>query len=199
MWNSEKEQAAYKKYADTRTVYANNGYNIVEVSVSMLKANVFGMIAAIAIAYIFHAVYYHLFPLDQSAYTSTPLMLMLLLASIVIHELLHGVFFSMFTSGTWRDKIHFGINKISPYCSCTKPISAVGYACAGLAPFAILGMGMFVLSIQINSRYLFMLSLYNILFCSGDLFMIALLLKHRPKEILDHPSRYGFYILKRKT
>jgi hypothetical protein len=124
--------------------------------------------------------------------------LLVIFLCIVVHELLHGIVFYAFCRGGWKDNIGFGVlwSSLTPYCTCKKPLRVVGYLLAGLAPFWVLGVGIYAVSVCFGMRELMYLGLFNILSSGGDLLIAVLLLIHRPRLALDHPVRCGFFILK---
>ncbi len=60
---------------------------------------------------------------------------------IIIHELIHGIFFAMYARKGFKS-VKFGIlwKMLTPYCHCKEPLKIRHYIIALLAPFIILGI-----------------------------------------------------------
>ena len=116
---------------------------------------------------------------------------------IVLHELLHAIGFTIRRRIKWKGSIKFGfnLNRLFCYCIYLKPLPLIDYLIGALFPFAVLGIGLFVISIIIGSKLLLLASICNFLACTGDLMLFHLAVKKYPSLILEHPTDVGFIAL----
>jgi hypothetical protein len=115
---------------------------------------------------------------------------------IFIHELIHGVIFAFYAPNGFRSvKFGFSKNLGSPYCHCSDPIKVKHYMRAGIAPFVVLGVIPYALSIVTGNNWI---KIFGLLFCIGgfgDLLVWIKLLKFdRNRLVKDHPSKMGFIL-----
>jgi hypothetical protein len=204
IWMAGKNVQSRKKdraeiiieYENVIRDYSMRGYTIKDASVSIIKASIIGTaIASVLViaGYIsFHAVH----PDSEFEYSSF-LFLLLLVISIPIHELLHAIGFVLLSRGKWQRDVRIGVmwEALTPYCTCSKPMRAIGYALASLCPFVLLGILPYIASFLSGDQLLMWLGLTNVLFSGGDLLIFALLMIKHPKIVLDNPKECGFYIL----
>src|SRR5512145_3395011 len=66
---------------------------------------------------------------------------MSVLLAIIMHELIHGLFFALYAENGFR-AVSFGFSHtmFSPYCHCKDPVRVKHYRRAGIAPTLILGI-----------------------------------------------------------
>jgi hypothetical protein len=117
------------------------------------------------------------------------------LLNILLHEWLHGIGFHISCQGHWNDNIKIGVlwSSLTPYCTCKKPLSAYAYLFGIVLPLLILGFGIYFISLYLGIRVLLYIGLMNILFAGGDILIALMLINCRPKLVLDHPTRCGFF------
>jgi len=118
------------------------------------------------------------------------------LVAIFVHELIHGFLFAIYAPNGFRSvKFGFSKNLGSPYCHCSDPIRVKHYMRAGIAPFVILGIIPYVLSLVTGNNWI---KVFGLLFCIGgfgDLLVWIKLLKYdRNTLVRDHPSKMGFIL-----
>jgi hypothetical protein len=119
-----------------------------------------------------------------------------LLAGIVMHELLHGISWSIFVPGGMRS-IRFGIHwkLLAPYCHCNAPMKVRHYKTGTAMPLVILGILPAIYAIGFgNSTLLF----FGILFtwaAGGDIISLFMLRRlDNDSYVYDHPHKMGFFI-----
>jgi len=120
---------------------------------------------------------------------------------IVVHELIHGIFFAMFAKNGWKS-IKFGILKemLTPYCHCKEPLKVKHYIIGAAMPGIILGIIPAVIAIITGSLFLLVFGIIFTVAACGDILIINLLLKENINDLAeDHPSEVGFYIYGKKT
>ena len=113
-----------------------------------------------------------------------------------IHELVHATAFMIVGVRYKNVKFGYDIKKMIIFCSASQPITKGRYKFVLIAPFVILGLIPYILSIIfLNYPYLFFSSLM-IGASAGDLTMLSKLLKLKGDfMVLDHPTEPAFYIV----
>lgn len=123
--------------------------------------------------------------------------MLVLIAGIPIHELLHGLVFGAFAHGGYRS-VKFGVDKhtYTPYCHCNAPIRVQYYRLGALLPLFALGVAPFVVSLFNGSFGWWLYGFFFIVAAGGDLVALKML-KDIPghRKVLDHPEKMGFYVL----
>ena len=115
---------------------------------------------------------------------------------IVVHELIHGLTWSIFAPNHWKD-IEFGFmaQYLTPYCTCGVPLEKGQYILGALMPLIVLGLIPAVIAIFSGSFLLLMISVVMIMSAGGDVLLVRELLRFRTdaKEqlIYDHPTQAG--------
>lgn len=180
--------------------YESEGYMVKEHTISVLTANLMAFVIALPIVIICGVIYfkvYHLFDKNNSAIiyiTSQELILgvVLIIAFIFIHELLHGITWRRFCKD--KKSISYGVmwKQATPYCCCAEPLTFKGYILGGLMPFLVIGIGLFIVALALGNSMIFILSMFNIIGASGDLTIALMLLRCRKSVIIDHPTKCGF-------
>jgi len=98
---AQKRFELNERYNDTLKEYINLGYRTQETHISIIKASIYGILLAGLLcigAYIwFHSVWPNIDPVYNSY-----LLLALMLISILLHEILHGVGFYLSTGRKWK-------------------------------------------------------------------------------------------------
>lgn len=114
---------------------------------------------------------------------------------IVLHELIHGLFFALYSKSKFR-KISFGImwKHLAPYCHCEEAIKAKHYGVALLMPTILLGFAPFFIGFIIGNFFAVFVGIMMIMAGMGDFMAFALLLKVPGDTlVIDHPNKVGFY------
>lgn len=174
-----------------------------KVSISIVKANVFAIVILIVSAIVFLVPFFLIWsgrkPVIETFgdLGNMGIFLILILAGIAIHELIHGLTWACFAKSGWKS-IHFGVmwKLLTPYCHCNEPLHIASYMMGALMPCIILGIIPSVIALIIGNFTLMIWGIIFIASASGDLWMTWLLTKENPKSlVLDHPSEAGFYII----
>ena len=168
----------------------------------MLRANilafVIGIPAAIVQLYIF--VYLHgaqTGQIDLAALLSLLLFFVVLIGSIFVHELIHGL--------TWKalgKKSHVTITygfqwkTLTPYAHLNEPVEINIYRIGGFMPGFVLGILPYLLSLVLDNNFLLWFGVIHTIAASGD-WLVLWSLRHEKSGTLveDHPSRAGCYII----
>jgi hypothetical protein len=116
--------------------------------------------------------------------------------AIVVHELIHGIMFALYTHNGFRS-VTFGFNaKIAAfYCHCNEPIRVKHYRRACIAPLIILGLIPLIIGYFTGIGWFNTFGLVLTIGGFGDLIVYLKLLKLKKNRfVLDHPDKLGFIL-----
>lgn len=120
---------------------------------------------------------------------------------IVVHELIHGLFFGIYAKSGFKS-ISFGVlwKYLTPYCHCNEPLLLKHYIIGAIMPGIILGLIPSILALVLGSMPLLILGWYMTIGAAGDIMIIKLLWSEDKSNsyVLDHPSEAGCYIYREK-
>lgn len=115
---------------------------------------------------------------------------------IIIHEMIHGLFMLLFSKR--RDAIKFGFHKdiFVPFAHCKVPLVSGQMFIVAIAPWIILGLIPFILSL-INGNLIFWFVGFSMTLAAiGDFIYAFLILKTGFNiKIIDHDKEIGFKIV----
>lgn len=196
---SPSKQKIIDNYEEQRRYYLEKGYVEKQEIISVVKANVMAFATAGPFAVVCILIWIFKMHRQEGIFNIRDLIWawILCLICILIHELLHGVGWVLWTKKGWKS-IYLGVmwDSLTPYCHCKEPLKPKQYLIGGLFPFFILGIGVFFAALFTGNGVLFFLSLINILSAGGDTTIACMELKYLKKNeecyILDHPTDCGF-------
>lgn len=120
-----------------------------------------------------------------------------LIASIGLHELIHGIGWMVFGHKSFS-AIRYGVlwKSLTPYAHLKEPVEINAYRIATFLPGLILGILPYMLSLLLGDGNLFWFSLIHTIGAGGD-WLILWLIRAVPAGTLveDHPTRAGCYVL----
>ncbi len=190
---AKKERIA--NYENQREVFLGQGYIEEQCIITVIRINFQALLYAIPWIVIMFSLSVAFNGEMEFEISGLPFLFLLIamILSIPIHEFLHGLGWYLSCKNGWKS-IVYGImwKLLTPYCHCKEPLSWRKYIVGGLLPFMVLGTGISVLGIILNSGILLLLGAYNIIAAGGDLVIGAKTLKYRDGILLDHPSECGF-------
>jgi hypothetical protein len=174
-----------------------------DLSISMEKANVYSLIFALPLAALLVAFYVMRWEAGgaiagfNSLFRAFLTFLIVFLAGVVLHELIHGLTWMVFGRKPLR-AIQFGfqLKTLTPYAHCTEPMCVNAYRIGTVMPGILLGLLPALLGIMNGNGWLLAFGVLFTVAAGGD-FLILWLLKDvdRRKLVEDHPTRAGCYIL----
>ena len=126
------------------------------------------------------------------------------IASIVIHEGIHGLCWALGAPDHFKD-IEFGfvVKQLTPYCTCKVPIPVPLYIFGSLMPMTVLGIIPGILSIFYASFGILSFFILQILAGAGDFLITCIVIKHmmrtgcRDVVLIDHPYECGAVIFEK--
>ena len=203
---STKEQRRLNVFEATCERLLEEGYKKTNLTIGIVKANLFVLLLAIPVVAIGVLLFVWRNPiglLRPTPYGSL-WFIVLFVVLIVVHELLHGLTWSLFSEHHFKD-IDFGFMKeyLTPYCTCSVPLSKSHYILGALMPCIVLGIMPTALGILLGSHLWFWTGIIMVLSAGGDLMIVwkVLRFKKQPesKEVLiyDHPTQAGSVIFEK--
>ncbi len=120
-------------------------------------------------------------------------LLLLLLAGIMLHELIHGVTMATFAKNGWKSvSFGFNIKAIAPFAHCKEPLTPDAYRLSLIMPGFLLGDVPILLSWFTGN---ILLLFFGILFCwaaAGDVIVLWMSRSITDGQLQDHPDKIGF-------
>jgi len=189
-----------------------------EIIVNIVWANIFGVIVLIIAILLFGIPFYILWhekflnvqminlimnsPAQIiMAVKNLAIYLLILFILIVIHELIHGIFISIFAKNRFKS-VKFGIaparKLFSPYCHSKEKLKINHYRIVVIMPLIIMGIIPTIISIIIGNLFLLFWGIIFIMAAGGDALIFLKTLKQKGDSwIFDHPTEPGFYAYKK--
>lgn len=198
------EQKRLDKFEALSAQMIEQGYRRVELTVSIVKANVFAIVLLIPLFIIGFGLFFLRNRTFSGSFTPATMLLLLLafLALIVIHELTHGAGWAIFAEHGSRD-IEFGFMKqyLTPYCTCLVPLTKGQYIFGALLPCVLLGVVPMIAAILLGSLPLLFLGIVMTDSAAGDMLIVWKILRYgsEGKQIvyMDHPTQAGGVIFEK--
>lgn len=203
---SPKEQKRLNVFEETCERLSLEGYKKTDLTISIVKANLFVFLLAIPVVAIGVLLFAWKNPI--SLLTPSPqgslLFVALFMVLIVVHELVHGLTWSVYAEHHFKD-IDFGFMKeyLTPYCTCSTPLPKRQYIMGALMPCIVLGIIPTVIGILLGSSLLFWIGIIMTLSAGGDIMIVCKVVAFKEqsdsKEVLiyDHPTQAGSVIFER--
>ena len=119
-----------------------------------------------------------------------------IILGIVLHELIHGLTWSIFAESGLKS-IKFGViwKWLTPYCHCKEPLLVKEYIIGASMPAIILGIIPSIFAIITGNLVLILFGLFFTLAAGGDFMMINILRKEPMNNLVqDHSSKIGCYV-----
>jgi hypothetical protein len=119
-----------------------------------------------------------------------------------VHELVHGITWGIFAAHHFKD-IEFGVmwQLLTPYCTCTVPLTKRQYILGGLMPLIVLGIIPTAIAIAAGSFFWLIIGLVMILSAGGDILLVWKLIRYKTDKqdvlIYDHPTKAGSIVFEK--
>ena len=174
-----------------------------KVAIDIVKANIFAVIIMVMSAIVFLVPFFWIWKDKKTiselfgGFGNLSIILILVVAGIVVHELIHGLTWACYAKNGWKS-ISFGVmwKFLTPYCHCDEPMHIHGYMMGAMMPCIVLGVIPAIAALFIGSLPVLAWGIFFIATAAGDIWMTWLLTKENPKSmVLDHPSEAGFCII----
>lgn len=195
------EEKRLERFEAAAAQLAAQGYTRTDLTVGIVSANVFAAVLTLPVIGLGLWLFYLKNGFSGVRFSSI-WMLPALIVLTVVHELVHGLGWSLYTPNRLRD-MEFGFIKqyLTPYCACGAPLGRKEYIVGALAPLVIVGVIPAVLGILFGSFFWTMMGLIMILAAGGDMLIVKNILAYKTdaKDILymDHPTQAGGVIFEK--
>ncbi len=214
---SEKERKLTKKEQERAIAFeklsremTDSGYVEKDLTVGIVYANFMALLVACPVIIVLGIVYVIAHPefggiltiFEGGHLLLSVLFLVCIIVLTVLHELIHGLTWSLFTEKRWNS-ISFGViwSALTPYCTCNEPLTKKQYIAGSIAPTVILGLIPMFIAIAVGSPFLFLLGAVMYLGGGGDMTIILKMLKFKAigNEVLylDHPYKVGLVVFEK--
>lgn len=177
-----------------------------DFSVSMVKANLYAVIAALPFIVILVGLdiylwkwrnyFGELFSLEPQYFS---LFMLAIFVGVIIHELIHGITWQLFSNNK-SNAIRYGIDlkTMSPYAHCKEPMEIKAYRLGAVMPAIILGFLPAFIGIITGNAVIFILGLVFILAAGGDILILWLIRNVKAGSLVeDHPKKAGCYVIEK--
>lgn len=177
-----------------------NPENKRDLSISMLRANIVAVFIMVPVSILQFSLYHMLHGAKRTEFTLYLLnilfFLALLIASIVGHELIHGLTWMGFGKKPFSAlKFDIQWKTLTPYAHLKEPIEINAYRLGGFMPGFVLGILPFILSLILGNGTLLWFSIIQTAAASGDWLILWILRNVKSGTFVeDHPSRAGCYV-----
>lgn len=201
---SEAEQKRLAKFEATSDALIRQGYRRVDLTVSIIKANIFAVVLLIPLLVI--GICTVVFRNNGVSLGHSPLNIILFFVTylilIPVHELIHGACWAILTEHHFKD-IEFGFMKqyLTPYCTCTVPLGKGPYIFGALMPLIILGIIPMIIGIVTGSIFVLSVGILMTDAAAGDIMIVWKLLRYKSTAehvvYMDHPTQAGGVIFEK--
>ena len=180
------------------------GYVYKNLSLDVVYANIMAVVFALPFIVVLYSLF---FVVNGDGDESFSLLQMYLFAIIillltVVHELIHGSVWGIFSKNHFKD-ISFGViwSMLTPYCCCKNTLKKWQYILGGIMPMIVLGILPCIYAIVFCNFYVLLIGLLMVLGGGADLLICIKMIfyKSECKEVLfiDHPYECGFVVFEK--
>ena len=201
---TEAERRRLERFEALAEKMKAEGYRRTDLTISIVAANVFALVLFVPLFIGGMA----LFILKNSAGridmgpSSVFGIMIAMLVLIVVHELIHGLVWSISAERGFKD-IEFGfmVKYLTPYCTCGVPLSKGQYIAGALAPLVFLGIVPMIWGILAGSFPVLLVGIIMADSAAGDIQIVWQILRYKSGSIdvvyIDHPTQGGGVIFER--
>lgn len=201
---TDTEQKRLARFESLSAELTGQGYTRTELTIGIVRANVFAVFLLIPLAIIGVGLFYMRHKTLAAGFGAGTLLWFVIIfaALIVIHELIHGACWAIFAEHHFRD-IEFGIMRqyLTPYCTCGVPLRKGPYILGALMPLILLGVIPMIAGILIGSMPVLLIGILMADSAAGDIMVVWNILKYRSRAknivYIDHPTQAGGVIFEK--
>lgn len=201
---SPAEERRLRRFEELSEELIGQGYRRVELTVSVVKANIFAVALLLPLLIVGGGLFFlRNHSMIGGLGKMNPLLFAaLFFAMIVVHELIHGLSWSLFAENRWKD-IEFGFMKqyLTPYCTCGVPLKKGAYIFGALMPLVLLGILPMIVGILADNLGLLLLGVILADAAAGDILIVWKILRYRSEAgtvvYIDHPTQAGGVIFEK--
>lgn len=199
---SEEEQKRLTRFEQTAQELTKQGYTRHDLTIGMGKASWIAIFLLIPLFIAGYGLYYLVHhKIEMTGFNGAAFLIVFLLLTVV-HELIHGISWSIFTPNHFKD-IAFGIMMpyLSPYCTCMAPLTKPRHIFGTVMPLILLGIVPTVIGIAAGIPMALLMGLLMIDIATGDILIIRKILAYKTSAAdvvyMDHPTDAGGVIFER--
>jgi hypothetical protein len=187
-------------------------YRKEKLTINFVWANIFGILILIPITLAYGIPYFflwsggissnnftELFHTPSFQFGGSVMVVVYLFGGIVVHELIHGITWSLFTKQGYKS-IKFGVmwKMLTPYCHCKEALQINHYILGAIIPAILLGLLPAIVAILTGHFGMLLFAIFFTMAACGDFLVINLLKKEKMTDLVqDHPSEAGCYIYRK--
>lgn len=194
-----------ERFEQMETALSSQGYQKKDLTIGLVFANVMALVLCLPVIIVFFIAFFMRnaqFYMEGDTGREGPLLLLVWIILIVVHELIHGMTWAIFAPSHWKS-IEFGfiVKYLTPYCTCGEPLKKQQHIIGALMPTLVLGILPAVIAVFSGSMFWLLTGCLMILSGGGDLTIILKLLLYRSKGkdvvYIDHPYQAGVIAFER--
>lgn len=186
------------------------GYHARTITISVAKANELALTLTVPPVIALLVVFFLLHPLNLddlsigTMFGMTAAVFVAFFVLIFAHEGIHGLVWGICAPDHFKS-ISFGViwAMLTPYCTCSQPLSRAAYFVGVLAPTIVLGVVPCIIALFTGSYFLMAIGCLMIIGGGGDIAVIRQLIKAHmsgPHALcLDHPYECGSVVFEKPT
>ena len=202
---TEAEEKRLASFHETEQRLAAEGYRETMLTISMNAANTLSIVFMVVTAMIYAVIFIKIngtVPFEIRGSLMPLGVIAAVLVLTVVHELVHGLSWVIFSPATFAD-IAFGIDMkhLAPYCCCTAPLQRRSHLIGTLMPLMLLGIVPFVISIFTASVFWLWVAVIMTAAATGDIMIAVKLLRYKKTGsellVIDHPVDAGTVVFER--
>lgn len=183
-------------FTEMRKQLLEKGYREKDVTMTSGKAMTLGLLYALPFVLVFGL--FFRFVLLERAYlteggglTFYLMFLAIIVVSVFIHELLHGIGWAI-SSGQGWSIVRFNISALMPSCACKVPLKKRQYLIGVFMPLVVLGFGSILFLLLYPGTISLLTILVNFVAAGADLVIAFSVFKEGEALIADHPTQAGY-------
>lgn len=203
---SAAEQRRLEAFEMISADLVEKGYQRTDLTVGIVKANVFAFLMGIPVIIIgfllFILLNWNRLSGNLFSGWNPVVFIAALLVLVVVHEGIHGISWAICSEHHFTD-IEFGFMKeyLTPYCTCRCPLSKGKYIFGALMPLVILGILPMIIAIGSGNFMMLWIGIVMVMSAGGDIMIVLEILKNksRAEDVLymDHPTQAGGVLFER--
>ena len=198
---TEKELLRKEKFDLLCEKMAAEGYKKTDLTVGVVAANLLAAVIMAPFAAAGLILFFTAAPEADFIISMWELLALLPLFVVLaaVHELIHGATWGFFAG---RSAIDFGIiwSMLTPYCTCSKPLTRRQYILGGLMPTLLLGSGLLAAACASKSLFWLFEAELMIFGGGGDFLIVLKMLLHKSGKAAlyyDHPYECGVVVFEK--
>ena len=202
---TKAEQRRLEGFQKLTEELEGKGYVKKNLTTTAALANTLGLVYGAALGFLF-AIPYFVFGCNKTTEQDAPLWgiltMVLFIVFIVVHELIHGITWSLGMKGGFKN-VEFGfiVQYMTPYCTCKVPMSKTRYILGSMMPCITLGILPCIASYFTGNAFLLAIGVMMIFAAGGDLLVTQMILTHKyegkDRLFVDHPTEIGLALFEK--